>query len=172
MSAISSEVSAVARRLPVAMETLCGMLRDFERVVDPSQRRLGLILNSMLADSKNSSLLSLIARFTCERRVWNLTFSDSDGCNFSFLRTVSFFLIRLITAPVSRGTGFRPLNRLVAILSSTAGRNRSFQVCQQFSRSPSTTTLVRSTERRASQPLSPFFNIPLLISPTLIQRTS
>ena len=69
MSAISSEVSAVARRLPVAMETPCGMLRDFERVVDPSQRRLGLILNSMLADSKNSSLLSLIARFTCERRV-------------------------------------------------------------------------------------------------------
>ena len=69
MSAISSGVSAVARRLPVAMETLCGMLSDFERVVDPSQRRLGLILNSMLADSKNSSLLSLIARFTCERRV-------------------------------------------------------------------------------------------------------
>ena len=66
------------------------MLRDFERVFNTDQRRLGLILNSMLADSKNSSLLSLIARFTCERRVWNLTFSDSDGCNLSFLRTVSF----------------------------------------------------------------------------------
>ena len=69
MSAISSGVSAVARRLPVAMETLCGMLRDFERVFNTDQRRLGLILNSMLADSKNSSLLSLMVRFTCERRV-------------------------------------------------------------------------------------------------------
>ena len=156
MSAISSGVSAVARRLPVAVETLCGLLRDFERVVYPSQRRLGLILNSMLADSKNSSLLSLIARFTCERRVWNLTFSDSDGCNFSFLRTVSSFLIRLTTAPVSQGTGFRPLNRLVGIFSFTATRNRSFQVRQQLSRSPSPTTLVRLTERRASQPLSLF----------------
>ena len=39
MSAISSGVSAVARRLPVAMETLCGMLRDFERVVNTDQRR-------------------------------------------------------------------------------------------------------------------------------------
>ena len=156
MSAISSGVSAVAHMLPVAMETLCRTFRDFERVFNTDQRRLGLILNSMLAESKNSSLLSLIARFTCERRVWNLTFSDSVGCNFSFLRTVSFFLIRLITAPVSQGTGFRPLNRLVAILSSTAGRNRSFQVCQQLSRSPSPTTLVRLTERRASQPLSRF----------------
>ena len=156
MSAISSGVSAVARRLQVAMETLCGMLRDFEQVFNTDQRRLGLILNSMLADSKNSSLLSLISRFTCERRVWNLTFSDSDGCNFSFLRTVSSFLIRLITAPVSQGTGFRPLNRLVGILSFTAARNRSFQVCQQLSRSPSPTTLVRLTERRASQPLSLF----------------
>ena len=156
MSAISSGVSAVALRLPVAMETLCGMFRDFGWVVNTDQRRLGLILNSMLADSKNSSLLSLIARFTCERRVWNLTFSDSDGCNFSFLRTVFSFLIRLTTAPVSQGTGFRPLNRLVGILSFTAARNRSFQVCQQLSRSPSPTTLVRLTERRASQPLSLF----------------
>ena len=156
MSAITSGVSAVARRLLVAMETLCGMLHDFERVFNTDQRRFWLILNSMLADSKNSFLLSLIARFTCERRVWNLTFSDSDGCNFSFLRTVSFFLIRLITAPVSQGTRFRSLNRLVGILSFTAARNRSFQVCQQLSRSPSPTTLVRLTERRASQPLSIF----------------
>ena len=64
MSAISSGVSAVVRRLPVAMETLCGMLRDFERVFNTDQRRLGLLLKSILADSKNSSLLSLIARFT------------------------------------------------------------------------------------------------------------
>ena len=69
MSAISSGVSVVARRLPVAMETLCGMFHDFEQVFNTDQRRLGLILNSMLADSKNLSLLSLIARFTCERRV-------------------------------------------------------------------------------------------------------
>ena len=69
MSAISSGVSVVARRLPVAMETLCGMFHDFERVFNTDQRRLGLILNSMLADSKNLSLLCLIARFTCERRV-------------------------------------------------------------------------------------------------------
>ena len=156
MSAISSGVSAIARRLPVTMKTLCGMLHEFERVFDNDERRLGLISNSMLANSKNSSLLSLIARFTCERRVWNLTFSDSDGCNFSFLRTVSFFLIRLITAPVSQGTGFRPLNRLVGILSFTAARNRSFRVCQQLSRSPSPTTLVRLAKRRASQPLSLF----------------
>ena len=95
MSAISSGVSAVARRLPVAMETLCGMLRDFEQVFNTDQRRLGLILNSMLADSKNSSLLSLIARFTsCERRVC-LNFSDSDGCNLSFLRTVFLFLDKI-----------------------------------------------------------------------------
>ena len=39
MSAIFSGVSAVVRRLPVAMETLCGMLSDFERVVNTDQRR-------------------------------------------------------------------------------------------------------------------------------------
>ena len=158
MSAISSGVSAVARRLPVAMETLCGMLRDFERVFNTDQRHLRLIFNSMLADSKNSSLLSLIARFTCESRVCNLTFRDSDGSNFSFLRTVSLFLIRLIMAPVSQGTGFPPLKRLDGILSFTAARNRSFQVYQQLSRSPSPTTLVRLTARKASlrQSKSPF----------------
>ena len=156
MSAISSGVSAIARRLPVTMKTLCGMLHEFERVFDNDERRLGLISNSMLANSKNSSLLSLIARFTCERRVWNLILMTPTGAILVSCVRFFFFLIRLITTPVSQGTGFRPLNRLVGILSFTAARNRSFRVCQQLSRSPSPTTLVRLAKRRASQPLSLF----------------
>ena len=66
-SAIFSGVLAVVCEISVAMETLPGMLRNLELVFSTDQRRLGLLLKSMLAVSKNSSQLSLIARFTCER---------------------------------------------------------------------------------------------------------
>ena len=69
VSAIYSGESAVVRALPVAIETLAGMVRDFELLFSTDHRRLGLFLNSLLVVSKNSFLLSLIARFTCERVV-------------------------------------------------------------------------------------------------------
>ena len=45
VSAIYSGESAVVRALPVAIETLAGMVRDFELLFSTDHRRLGLFLN-------------------------------------------------------------------------------------------------------------------------------
>ena len=109
------------------METSSGMLRVLEFILRTDHRRPGLDLKSMFTVSKNFSVLFLRIRLILAHKLRNFSLSLTDGCDLSFLRTDSFFLIRSRIALDSQGTGQRPFGRFVGILSFTAEKKKFFQ---------------------------------------------
>ena len=95
--------------VPFFMDMTFGTLDCLFFNLKIDQNRFGFVWKVVFRELKNFDLLSRISFFTLAHNCLNLLFRLSEGDDFNFFRTASFFLILYMMFPFIQGGKFRAL---------------------------------------------------------------